>query len=247
MVDVWSIYYEETDQKIDSVRALNATYSSLYAVIDFTSQMALIYRCWIIWNQNYFVAIFPAIVSLSSMACDFALLALPLANGAFKTPINLRLDLGRYAFSASLAVNLFVMSLIIIRIWRISRQITEVGWKTGRTYNIVIAMILESGVPILLGQLIWLTLFATGNAGFDVVAGAITQLYGITPAILMIRVTLGDSYDGFAKPKLNTSTSLVFERQARSQYEVHAFFLAERSSSSQTGQETIHGSDKMAF
>ena len=99
----------------------------------------------------------------------------------------MRLDLGRYAFSASLVVNLFVMSLIIIRIWRISKQITEVGWNTGRTYNIVIAMILESGVPILLGQLIWLTLFATGNAGFDVVAGAITQLY-VSPIFEVVLV-----------------------------------------------------------
>lgn len=59
-----------------------------------------------------------------------------------------------------------------------SRRFSKNGLDLGDgAYTIVIAMLLESGVTIFLAQVMYLVLYNIGSLGFNVISGAVTQIY----------------------------------------------------------------------
>ncbi|KIJ52742.1 hypothetical protein M422DRAFT_43104 [Sphaerobolus stellatus SS14] len=67
------------------------------------------------------------------------------------------------------------------------------------------AMLLESGIPLFVVQLLTTVLYTERSFGYDITTEAILQIYGITPAILLIRVASGQSYEATTASRLNTN------------------------------------------
>jgi len=171
---------------------LNTTEAVLYSLIDVICQLTLVHRCWKLYKYNFLVTIIPASIALISFGCELgtaALLASPNAQNMLPKIVNL----GTGGFTASLVCNVVIMSLISTKIWAISRDVPN---RSRSSLKTLLAIVLESGLIIAVAQLLWLVLFRVDNdAGYNVVAGAITQVYGITPTILAIRVAIGASFD----------------------------------------------------
>lgn len=111
------------------------------------------------------------------VACELALIGIPSAQGHAKISLSELLNLGRFAFATSMAVNAFVTILISSRIWVLSKHFARLHQRTDKTYDIVVAMLLESGLIIFVAQLCWLVLFSLNSPGFYLVSGAVTQIY----------------------------------------------------------------------
>ncbi|KAF8889850.1 hypothetical protein BD779DRAFT_1519265 [Infundibulicybe gibba] len=174
--------------------------SVVFSLIDFLSQMILLYRCWIIWDKRWVVVAFPGFLALASLGGELALVglvdSLVLGNGN-AAKLGARINpTGISAFSISLGANTLTTSLIVSKILLISREVRPVlGPDSHRSFRVVTAMLIESGLLLFVSQLIYVILFALGHPSYDFVAGPITQIYGITPTLLNIRVVMGAAYD----------------------------------------------------
>ncbi|KAJ6524002.1 hypothetical protein B0H19DRAFT_1276697 [Mycena capillaripes] len=186
--------------------------TALLGVVDFFSQLILIYRCWIIWNQNYYVV--SPLVFLASASLLGQLVAAgfqgSVSGGAAGPIYHIEIPLDTAGISISMAVNTLVTGLIAGKIWAQSRQI-KIFLAEGREnkdepYNRVITLMVESGLMNFVIQLLYLVLNLLKNPAFSLVETCAVHFYGITPTLLGIRVITGKSIDSYAK----ASRSLAF-------------------------------------
>ncbi|KAF8999653.1 hypothetical protein BDQ17DRAFT_1328182 [Cyathus striatus] len=234
IVNLWGTYEEMTgSQQFTEQDNLEFAYTMSYALIDFVAQSILLYRCWIIWDKKYFLIIFPGLLAIGSLAGIIGDIIIPNID-----PDNFiaEPDLAMFSYSSSLAVNALVTGLIVSRIWFLTSQITALSpHASNRPYNVIIAMLLESGALVLLAQICWLVLYIHSNNGYDIVSGAISQIYGFTPAILLIRVALGTSYDSETK----LSTSIAFADSGKTS-ERHPTFMTSDEELGSQGEATTY-------
>ncbi|KAJ7436077.1 hypothetical protein B0H11DRAFT_2295129 [Mycena galericulata] len=184
----------------------------LLGVVDFLSQMILIYRCWIIWSQNYYVVsplVFLASASLAGqlVAAGFAG---SVSGGAAEPIYHIEIPLTTAGISLSMAVNSLVTGLIAGKIWVHSRQLKlfRDEWEKNEDepYHRIITLMVESGLLNFVIQLLYLVLNLLENPAFSLVETCTVHFYGITPTLLGIRVITGTSIDSYAK----SSRSLAF-------------------------------------
>ncbi|KAF8870529.1 hypothetical protein BD779DRAFT_1681043 [Infundibulicybe gibba] len=161
-------------------------------------QVAKLYRCWIIWGKRWVVVAAPGFLALITLAGGLALTALdnsPLWNTDQEKISRLFRLTGITTYSISLAVNALTTSLIVTKIFLTSRRTRlALGSNSHRSLRIVAATMIESGLLMLAFQLVFIVLFLRGPE-FDVVSCMTTQIYGITPTLLNIRVVMGSTFD----------------------------------------------------
>ncbi|KAH9962071.1 hypothetical protein BGW80DRAFT_1134495, partial [Lactifluus volemus] len=167
----------------------------LIAVTDFTGELILIYRCWLLWSKNYWIIILPCLTSLGGLASVSGVIRLlqeidPTSPQAPKSLV----PLGLAGFTLPLCTNVFVTSLIAGRIWYISprkaHDMPGVNFPIGRG-RAAIDIVVESGALYLAVQLILVILFAIQHPAQGIACVIAVQIYGIAPSLIVIRVALG--------------------------------------------------------
>jgi len=172
---------------------------TIFACCDFISQFILIYRCWIIWGYNIRVVIFPSFLA-------FSFLAIWIMGGA--TPLYTT-DWGDIpavtGLTLSMTVNALVTGLIVFRIFKVFQRVKTstvnnrtLGVTDGSTLRRVIFLLIESGMVLFSIQLARLvvTIVTTDAAyyAFELIVGIHQMLNGITPTIILVRVSMGLSF-----------------------------------------------------
>ncbi|KAF8881434.1 hypothetical protein BD779DRAFT_1010686 [Infundibulicybe gibba] len=169
----------------------------IFAMIDYVAQMILLYRCWIIWGRRWVVVALPGFLALVTFGGGIALVDLfssPLRDTDEARAARLYRLTGIATNSISLAVNALTTLLIISKIFLTSREVRfALGSNSHRSLHIAAAMLVESGLLILTFQLVFVILF--NQVAFDIISGPTTQIYGITPTLLNIRVVMGSAYE----------------------------------------------------
>ncbi|KAJ7187312.1 hypothetical protein C8R46DRAFT_981601 [Mycena filopes] len=171
----------------------------LFSITDWCSQLILIYRCYLVWGRNIWVVILPFLISLATVSCGIALIGLVLSINptAPQAPAAL-VPVGTAAFSLSLALNLLVSLLIILRILLTARQTRAHGLTLSRSEDGAVAravgIVVESGLLFLAVQFVFVVLFARGHPAQAVLVPIATQVYGISPTLIIVRVGQGTAY-----------------------------------------------------
>ncbi|PPQ73045.1 hypothetical protein CVT26_014663 [Gymnopilus dilepis] len=211
IVDICSTYLVATqllESHVNMVIALNNAYSVFYTLIDIVAQSLLIYRCWYVWNRNYFIVILPALLAFVSFWCNLLNVILP---NTIDLSSIISQKLANAAYATSLSVNALVTVIIVTRIWITSSSLLQEDSRLDRgPYAIIISMLLESGIFLFIAQLVWLILYVTNVIGYTIIAGVVTQIYAITPTIIFIRVAFGASYNS----DMEVSGSIAFAFRA---------------------------------
>ncbi|KAJ7194993.1 hypothetical protein GGX14DRAFT_575994 [Mycena pura] len=188
--------------------------TALLGIVDFLSQMILIYRCWIVWNHNYYVVspvVFFAFASLAGQVATAGVYGI-VSGGEAEPVFHITVALQTTAFSLSMAVNTLVTGLIVSKIWVQSRQLNIIrdGEKENenetRAFNRAITLMIESGLMNFIIQLLYLVLNVLEIPAFSLMETCAVHFYGITPTLLGIRVITGKSIDSYMK----SSRSLAF-------------------------------------
>ncbi|KAI0248136.1 hypothetical protein BJV78DRAFT_1396585 [Lactifluus subvellereus] len=182
----------------------------LISVIDFTGQLILIYRCWLLWSKNYWIIILPFLTSLSGLGCFSQVLRLLIhIDPTSPSPPRSLVPLVLAGLALPLCTNVFVTGLIAGRIWYLSprnaRDLRGEHFRVG-TGRAAIDIVIESGAIYLAVQLVLLILAAIGHPAQGIVAVIAVQIYGIAPTLIIIRVALG----------LSSTPSVVFSSGAAS-------------------------------
>ncbi|CAA7266893.1 unnamed protein product [Cyclocybe aegerita] len=111
-------YFEEFNTLDSRLR------TGIYDAVTLVSDLFLVYRCFIVWGSNYFVALVPfllfvADIVIAAWATD-SLNKTRSGDHFSMTLVGLR---AKYMFIVTLALNLLCTVLIAYRIWYIQRQV----------------------------------------------------------------------------------------------------------------------------
>ncbi|KAJ7222004.1 hypothetical protein C8J57DRAFT_1392322 [Mycena rebaudengoi] len=199
----WRVFYLGVQG--DATRAFGALTRG--AIVDYVADYLLIannlvadsifiYRCYVIWGRNLKVVIIPAISLVASTVIG--------SVGAPKRDAEVGLDHDDYrlAFGMIILTNLTLMALTAGRIWWIRRDVvTVLEPSVMRTYDTVIAIILESGAIYCISIILYLIAAVRLNKqdslpAISVFRAAIPQILNIAPILIIVRVGSGLSvYD----------------------------------------------------
>ncbi|KAJ8497093.1 hypothetical protein ONZ45_g12197 [Pleurotus djamor] len=134
----------------------------------------LIYRCYIIWNSRVAIIFIPVICLLATAVVGYL------------TPYT-----GINVLYVTLATNILVTGLTAGRIWWIKRHLSQfLGPHATSKYDSILAIIVESGLLYPMFLLIYLGMTKV-NWGHWMTYYLISQVVGIAPTILLVRVGLG--------------------------------------------------------
>ncbi|EIN13036.1 hypothetical protein PUNSTDRAFT_131261 [Punctularia strigosozonata HHB-11173 SS5] len=175
------------------------TADALVTLTDFFAELVLCYRLWSIWDQNYFVVALPFLMSLAFVSCAMTTIGLLISHPAAAIVPKSEVHFGTSAFAIPLAFNFLVTSLIVGRIWWKGRQhrgnLRQSGGIILSNGYLKDAMmvVVESGMLYLVVQLVLTVLFALNHPAQILLSDIATQVYGIAPTLIFVRVGLGDT------------------------------------------------------
>jgi len=175
----------------------------IYAINNSIADGLLIYRCYVVWNQNWRVIVLPVMLLIASTACglDVFLDATP-------------------QFAVILATNFLATGLTAGRIWWIShhsRAYLEAAAQ--RRYTYAIALIVESGMlysATILAFLIVISFPSLSSTLEEPLLQIVTQVMGIAPTLIIVRVGLGVAVEENLSTFRTTSIPLRQQRHASS-------------------------------
>ncbi|KAJ7827413.1 hypothetical protein B0H13DRAFT_2680435, partial [Mycena leptocephala] len=147
-----------------------------------------IHRCYVIWGRNIKVIIIPALSLVASTVM-----------GSVGAPQSDEIGRGdkldyRLAFGMMVLTNVMLMALTAGRIWWIRRDVVAVlEPSVTRTYDTVIAMILESGAIYCISIIVYLIAVVRLNKldsspAISVFRATIPQIMNIAPILIIVRV-----------------------------------------------------------
>ncbi|KAG2134584.1 uncharacterized protein EDB93DRAFT_841409 [Suillus bovinus] len=185
----------------------------LSSVADLIGDLLLLYRCWFVWGNNFYVIILPLLTALGGFGCILPIPSLVLSiDPTSPIPPTAIVPLTIAGYVLPLCTNIMVTGLIAGRLWHISR--VPIINEHGKPVILKIAaggrpmmLIIESGALYMVTQLILVVLVAIQNPAEAVLSYTGTQIYGIASTLIIIRVGLGSSPE---RTLPTTSSHLIF-------------------------------------
>ncbi|TBU25893.1 hypothetical protein BD311DRAFT_726926 [Dichomitus squalens] len=166
----------------------------LVSVCDLMGDFILLYRCWVLWGQSYWVIALPFMTAVAGFACIGRVVRIVVTQtptSSTPDPSLVPLDIAGYALP--LCTNAMATGLIAYRIW--SMSVLNDGQATlqssARLAKNAMTIIVESGLLYLVTQLVFVVLNGTGNTSEAILVAMAVQIYGISPTLIIIRVGLG--------------------------------------------------------
>ncbi|KAJ7744611.1 hypothetical protein B0H16DRAFT_987434 [Mycena metata] len=159
---------------------VNAT-TVIYGINNIIADGLVVYRCYSVWNKNIYVVILPILMLIPTSVFGLDYL-LPTENTTF--------------FALSLATNIIVTALTAGRIWWIHRKARAyLRRDVQQRYTSAIAILVESGVLYSATVLAYLILGAIPSVNIvqEPIYQMLTQVLGIAPTLIIVRVGLGIS------------------------------------------------------
>ncbi|KAK1228820.1 hypothetical protein PQX77_008139 [Marasmius sp. AFHP31] len=202
-------------------------------LIDFTTSMILVYRCFNIWSRNWKVVAAPMVAILAETGLYWAgLRQYVKIDYSLEASVGRTEDFNQSMFSTiallmSTVAHTLLTALIAGRIWWIRRLFHQVftpdvrvaSLSGSRNYDSVIALTVESGMIIPIFQIIFIA-YATQdpNSSHDaskLMAFMLPQVIAFAPLLVMVRVGLGLTVEGDDVSELTNMTSFAASPRPR--------------------------------
>lgn len=173
---------------------VNTVGNSAGLILAFMVDSLLIYRCFVVWNSNYYVIILPILMIIASTV--MAVLQTIAASQPQSALWNERaVKFGLPYFSLSMTLNMLVTVIIIVRLLLARRQIQQVmGSQHGKEYTGVAAMLVESAAPPALVSIVLIALYARNITAQVLFYPLLPQVQAIAPQLIFIRVMRGRAW-----------------------------------------------------
>ncbi|THU93799.1 hypothetical protein K435DRAFT_967145 [Dendrothele bispora CBS 962.96] len=176
-----------------------------YLLANIVGDSILIHRCYVVWSSSWTVIIAPIVISITSNCIGFAaiIMTIVIAFGGLQRSQILSLtghaDKMLFAFmSLNVINNVLLTGLIAGKIWSIMNAVDKImsqnqrGPKLGKRYQPTVALVLESGVLYPISVLIF-EILSRRVSPIPSLYQVMTQLAGIAPTLIIVRVGLGVS------------------------------------------------------
>jgi len=169
----------------DTSNWINVMKMAAYVAQTFVGDAILLYRCWVVYNRNWWIVLLPTLLWLGCTAC-----------GAMTVYIEATLDTEGDLLNAdslapfitamlclTLAMNALTTSLIVHRIWKVQRKLNRrsaFALTEGTPLKRVLVVLIESGLMYTLSIVILFGLYMAGHNAQYGVSNSVVQIIGIT-------------------------------------------------------------------
>jgi len=170
------------------------TADALVTLTDFFGEIVLIFRVWTIWEHDIRVIVLPVLMSLAFVSCAMSTIGILVSTPQAAIVPKSLVPLGTAAFALPLCFNAVVCTLIIWRILSKGRQNQRSLRQAGaaimpRNYaRDAAGVVIESASLYLVVQLVFTALFAINHPAQILLSAVATQIYGIAPTLIFVRV-----------------------------------------------------------
>jgi len=160
----------------------------VFAANTLVADCVLIWRCWIIWNRNWWIVGLPICCTLVGAGLGFKSIQ---EQAAYV--LNPNLDRNKFVdfatpyFALSLVTTCLSTLLIIFRII----TMTEPTTRRSHGYTRVIEIIVESALLYSIAMAVLLPLLVTDSMNDTYAHAVVGQITGIAPTLIVARVTFG--------------------------------------------------------
>ncbi|KAJ7464500.1 hypothetical protein FB451DRAFT_1263676 [Mycena latifolia] len=165
---------------------------SIYFTMMLLGDSIVIYRCFVVWSNNYWVVLVPILCSLGSGVCAYQ--TIWAVRHIQSATISAETKWGIAVLALSMSANIIATSLLAYRIWNSERQLSKSmgqtsGYKfsSGANHRRVVRIVLESGLVNTAYLIAYTAVLVIGNTGLEVMAGISTPLIGIIFTVVIIR------------------------------------------------------------
>ncbi|KAI0629116.1 hypothetical protein C8Q77DRAFT_1066222 [Trametes polyzona] len=202
---------------------VNVAKDYLYIINLFCGDLIIVWRLYIVWGKNLWVAAIPFAMCLGELAVGYASIS------EWFAPVqdyHVMSRLGSTMFIISFVANVVLTLIIVFRIWSVTRRTRKALGITGGHYTRVLLLLIESGAFVSVAKLIEFTLYklapvdgVDGNSSIELIFECMPQITGLAPTFIIYAVNKGytqkESYystgggnGGIPKPSVTFVTSL---------------------------------------
>ncbi|KAF8509049.1 hypothetical protein JB92DRAFT_2814410 [Gautieria morchelliformis] len=185
----------------DIGQPLNRSKDMIYVTMIVLADTILVWRCFMVWNKNYYVIAVPSIMALATAISGYGAIARYYTPNPY-TPTSVQWAEGM--LTVSMATNIIVTLLTAGKIWKVAHGLGAMSFgPSQRRYHYVILLIVESGVVMAASKTLEFILFMLApNDGLDglnalyIVMDCMPQIMGICPTFIMLAVNRGFTSSG---------------------------------------------------
>ncbi|KAJ6486464.1 hypothetical protein C8R47DRAFT_524041 [Mycena vitilis] len=179
----------------------------IYATQSIIGDCVAVYRCWVLWNHNFFVVCIPFFMVFGSAVSGYMTCAIFARIQPGSTVFDEALDAWIKAFfSIAVAQNIITTCLMAYRIAALDRQSSS--YRIGRGHLIpMLRILVESAALYLTAEIILLLLYVSHNNAQFILLEVITPIVGITFNAITIRITLRSQSSSTQSGSRNASSA----------------------------------------
>ncbi|KAF5350715.1 hypothetical protein D9756_008569 [Leucocoprinus leucothites] len=195
------VFVVDADTPKDSLLAFitqpqwcNALSVVTFSLMSLIADIVTVWRCWVIWNRNWKVAIIPLSLVLVGVAfCIMsAIFQIDPASGLATSQFNKFANFSAVYFCLSLGSTVISTILIIYRIVGVAR---DTGFHLESTYRKALEIIVESAALYSIALVIFVPLLVRKDFSDAYPQAVLICITGIAPTLISARVSLGVSRD----------------------------------------------------
>ncbi|KAI0336217.1 hypothetical protein GY45DRAFT_1316329 [Cubamyces sp. BRFM 1775] len=164
--------------------------STLYVLQTLLGDAMVLYRCYLVWERQWIVVVFPCILLMGSLATGVGILYS--FDKVVPQALIFVVQLGHWItafFSMTFATNVICTVLVAYRIWSLNRKFLFRHEKL----RPVMVLIVESGAFYSATLLALLVLYNADSWFQYVVLDAVSAIVGIVFSVIMLRIATGVS------------------------------------------------------
>ncbi|KAK7688206.1 hypothetical protein QCA50_008576 [Cerrena zonata] len=189
--------------------ALNVAGDVLANLVPTFADSLLVYRVYVIWG-TWYMALVPSIALLATLALGI-LSSIQTAQPDASLWSDGVLNFSVPFFSLSMALNIFLTLLLILRLLYMRHKIqSTVGVQYGRTYTNIATMVLESALPNALVSVVFVVLYAIHNPAANLLLPLQVQTNCFSPVLIILRVVRGRAWTAETVSDLQNRSRLQF-------------------------------------
>ncbi|KAJ7074796.1 hypothetical protein C8F01DRAFT_1361360 [Mycena amicta] len=208
-----------------------------YIIMGWMTNGLMLWRFLLIWGNNYWLALFPAVMLLGIVTSSLLLVtSLFLIASPFWAAQTVRF--GICYWSLSISLNTILTLGIIIRILVAGRHIQDVlGEDHSKRYVSIAAMLIESAALYAIWSLVFLICYARNTPLQNILLSSLGQVQGIAPLLILFRVAQGRAW---TQDTANATGPLTFERPRDGSRSFQIGDLSQAASLSERGDSPLY-------
>ncbi|KAI0630793.1 hypothetical protein C8Q77DRAFT_1160315 [Trametes polyzona] len=170
---------------------LNMAKDYLYITSIFLGDIIIVWRLYVVYGRNLYIAALPTLMCFGELGVGYSSISQWLAPTQNFAVMD---QLGTAMFALSLATNVIITSVIIGRIWYVTRYRRQAMGAAGGHHERVLMLLIESGALVAAAKITEFVLFelapddGIGLNAIDVIYEAMPQIIGLAPTCIVLAV-----------------------------------------------------------